>query len=35
MYEDSSLGTEFIVIQKQIEHESTYSLIGLLNTILL
>lgn len=35
MYEESSLGTEFIVAEKQIEHESTYTLIGLLNTVVL
>lgn len=32
MYKEPSLGTEFVVIKKQIENESTYTLIGLLNT---
>lgn len=31
-YKESSLGTEFVVTKKQIENESTYVLIGLLNT---
>lgn len=32
MYKESSLDTEFVVTKKQIESESTYTLIGLLNT---